>query len=67
VDVLYLVLMAVACFCFFCTALGVRARIDLLGAGLFCWALVSSSRCSTHSSKSHPLGWVCKPNICACG
>jgi hypothetical protein len=39
--VLYLILMVVACFCFLCTALGVRARIDLLGAGLFCWALVS--------------------------
>jgi len=39
--VLYLALMTVACFCFLCTALWVRARVDLLGAGLFCWVLVS--------------------------
>jgi len=41
VGILFLVLMVVACFCFLCTALGVNARVDLLGAGLFCWALVS--------------------------
>jgi hypothetical protein len=40
-DILFLILMVIACFCFLCHALGVRSRVDLLGAGLFAWALVS--------------------------